>query len=361
MLTTRFPIHSRDFDYEVTISDDTEMLLQHFSSVEGAVFVVDKNISVLYPELVAKLIQGRPKLDIDATESTKTLTGVGKVVEWLLDSGCNRSATIVGVGGGIIQDVVTFTAAIYYRGVNFELVPTTLLSMADSSIGAKCGINFGDFKNQLGIVNAPRSVHISTAFLETLADRDILSGYGEILKLSITGGEAHLARLFELVEGDGLRASARYLIEQSLLVKKEIIEEDEHERDLRRILNYGHTFGHALEALTNHAIPHGLSVAWGIDVVNLIAVQRFGLDQALRLQARSFISRFLPFQLNEFPSATQLLDHARRDKKMVGSTLNLVVPVAAGELKIVPTKLDDEMHKILEFYLENENIYQSAN
>jgi 3-dehydroquinate synthase len=360
MLNRVLTIKSRDFNYDVNFHDDEEHLLRDLLEIQDSAFVVDATISDLYQHLLGQISVHRPVLILEATEKLKSLDGVSKVVEWLLENGLNRSLTLVGVGGGIIQDVVTFTSAIYYRGVKFVLVPTTLLSMADSSIGAKCGINFGSFKNQLGLVNPPRAVHISHAFLATLQDREIMSGYGEILKLAITGGKAHLKKLFDVVDSVGLRGGVSELIYQSLLVKRHIIEEDEYEADLRRILNYGHTFGHALEALTDHQIPHGLAVAWGIDLVNFLSTQQQKFDNDSRLEIQHFISQHLPFKLNQFPSAAELIQHARRDKKMVGQVLNLILPDSVGHLEIVPTQLDYKLELVLQDYLAKENVYSTS-
>ena len=164
---------------------------------------------------------------MDANESTKTLAGVQNLIEWLLESGCNRSTTVIGIGGVIVQDLVTFTSNVFYRGASYVLIPTTLLSMCDSCIGAKCGINFGSYKNQLGVIYAPSGVHIVAQFLESLDDIEIKSGYGEILKLAITGSYDSFNQMTRQAKVHGLRGShLLQLIRQSLEIKQRIIEED---------------------------------------------------------------------------------------------------------------------------------------
>lgn len=359
--TNTFLVRSLHRDYEVTFLQNFSSLQSQLAEVNDAVFVVDGNLQKYYRQELDGLIGDRPVLFLDALESTKSLNGVSTLIDWLLENECNRSAHIIGVGGGIIQDVVAFTSHIYYRGIKYSLVPTTLLSMCDSSIGAKCGINFGSYKNQLGVIHAPASVHINFDFLETLSDLDVKSGYGEILKLSITGGKDTLSQLFNVIGNQTLKSAARSLVPQSLEIKRSIIEDDEYEHDRRRILNYGHTFGHALEAATEHAIPHGLAVAWGIDLVNFLACKLVGLPRVTAESISGFIKQNLSFSLAEFPKSKQLIDIVKRDKKMVGEVLNLVVPTELGNLEILPVKLTSDLEELVETYLGRHNVYDAAN
>jgi 3-dehydroquinate synthase len=353
----QFVVKSLHRDYPVCVSESIESLTSNLEVGGDTVFVVDKTVGMEYEEQLLALIQDRPKMYLDSDETVKTLEGIERLIEWLMSLRCNKSTHIVAIGGGIVQDVVAFTSSIYYRGIRYSLVPTTLLSMCDSSIGAKCGINFKNFKNQLGVVYAPYSVHIATEFLRTLNDREIQSGYGEILKLAITGGPENLEKLESHVNATSLRDAATELIYDCLLVKKTVIEIDEYESDYRRVLNYGHTFGHALEAFTEHEIPHGLGVAWGIDVINFIASQVFDFDKNTALRIRSFIKDHLFFQLSRIPTSEDLLKAAQRDKKMVGSKLNIVVPVKLGKLQIVPVDLSSLLQDLLDNYLSSENVF----
>ncbi len=351
-------IKSLHHDYAVTFSESVDALGSQLEKYQNKVFVIDNRVLDLYSEKLSPIFDGSPTYAVSALESTKTVEGVQKLLDWLLEQNCNRSTTIIGVGGGIVQDLVTFTSNIFYRGTSFVLVPTTLLSMCDSCIGAKCGINYGSFKNQLGVIHAPSGVHIIADFLDTLDEVDIKSGYGEILKLAITGSQVAFDELVHQVELNGLQGPHLLdLVRQSLEIKKVIIELDEYEHDLRRILNYGHTFGHALEALTNHMIPHGLAVAWGIDVINYLQAEREPRLRALYVQAHDFISSHLSFKLDVFPSATELVDMTKRDKKMSGKILNLALPNSAGELIISPTELDESLVRTVAKYLQDENVF----
>lgn len=355
-----FVVKSLHRDYPVFVSELLESLTSNVEVGADTVFVVDQTVGVRYEEELSALIRDRPKMYLNANETVKTLEGIERLIEWLMSLRCNKSTHIVAIGGGIIQDVVAFASSIYYRGVRYSLVPTTLLSMCDSSIGAKCGINFKNFKNQLGVVYAPYSVHIATEFLNTLSDREIQSGYGEILKLAITGGPENFNKLETQVKSTSLRQAATELIYDCLLVKKGVIEIDEYEADYRRVLNYGHTFGHALEAFTEHEVPHGVGVAWGIDVINYIAYQTFDFDKNTALRIRGFINDHLFFKSEKIPTSDDLLKAAQRDKKMVGTKLNIVIPVKLGELRIVPVELSSKFQNLLDNYLANENVFSSS-
>lgn len=351
-------IKSLHRDYDVCFSSELGELATQLTAYRSHYFVIDETVAKTYPDLLDAATSLGRVYTVKVSEDTKTLSGVQSLINWLMTNQAVRSSKVIAVGGGIVQDLVTFTSCIYYRGIDYVLVPTTLLSMCDSSIGAKCGINHGDYKNQLGVIYAPAAVHICSEFLDSLADTDIASGYGELLKLALTESEAQFKQLLGTVNENGLRSSALIeLVRASLLTKKRVIELDEYEKDFRRILNYGHTFGHALESLSRYSLPHGLGVAWGIDVVNFLAVQRGLLQPEIREQVRSFISEHLHFHLGVFPSATDLIDATRRDKKVMDGSLKLILLANFGDLRITSTNFDAELLKQVDQYLSHENVF----
>ena len=346
-------IASLHHGYRVAFHRELSAAIHPLLDIPESVCIVDRRVAELHREELAPLLGTRPTLHLDALETTKSLDGAEQVVDWMLEQGCTRSSTVIAIGGGIIQDVVTFTSHIYYRGVRFILLPTTLLSMCDSCIGAKASINHRSFKNQLGVFHAPNEVHIATPFLDTLDDNDVRSGYGEIVKLALTENATDIDEVIRSVDRNGLRCPELLsMIRRSLQIKKAVIEEDEYESDLRRILNYGHTFGHALEALTDHAVPHGLGVAWGIDLVNHLSVRRGFPIEDLRHRLHEFIDRNLSFDLLDFPSAEELIDMTRRDKKVAAGRLNLVLLRGPGDLVIEPTPFDDHLTEGVHEFLE---------
>lgn len=310
----------------------------------SAVLLADRRVAEIYGRRLAPLLEGMPALLIDATEQEKTLTGVTQAVRWLQEQGATRQTVVIALGGGILQDVAAFSSHIYYRGIRWLFIPTTLLSMGDSCIGAKCGINLGEYKNQLGVFHSPCEVVLCTEFLSSLGEEAFLSGCGELYRLMLTGSKRYAEELQEAVRAAGWRRiDLPKFIYRALEVKKGIIEVDEHERDLRRILNYGHTFGHALEALTEYEVPHGVAVVWGLDLVNYIACQRGILRPELFDSIHQFINEHFPFRLSCELNARELIQFARRDKKVADGQINLIVMEEPGRLRILKTPFDESM------------------
>ena len=351
-------VRSGQGDYDVEFPPLVASVARGLSRIPKAVLVIDRKVAALHREGLAPVLSTLPVLELDATEDEKTLRGVEKVCAWLQTLGGTKQTTLITVGGGIIQDIACFAAHIYHRGIPWVYVPTTLLSMADSCIGAKCAINFNQFKNQLGFFYSPSKVLLCTDFTRTLADRDVASGYGEILKLMVISSEEKLSRLSAQVARGGLRgADLGGLIRESLEVKRGVIEVDEYEKDLRRILNYGHTFGHALESWTDHEIPHGLAVAWGMDLVNYLSWTRGLLSEIHFREIQTFTRAHLPFRLSRPIDAQGLIAGAKRDKKVADGQINLILLERPGKLKIVKTPFDIELEGAIQDYVTKENIF----
>ncbi|HEY5490419.1 MAG TPA: 3-dehydroquinate synthase family protein, partial [Gemmatimonadaceae bacterium] len=277
----------------------------------------------------------------DATEDSKTLAGAERIAMHLLAAKATKRTMLIVIGGGITQDISSFAAHCWHRGMPWTFVPTTLLAMADSCIGAKTAINLGGHKNQLGFFQSPTVVHIATDFTRTLEAGDIASGWGEILKLSLTHPAPFVREVMAAVARDGFRTpELPALIRASLAAKQRVIEIDEYEHDLRRILNYGHTFGHALEGLSRFAVPHGTAVAWGLDCANTIAVRRGLLAPKVAEELRAFVAAHFRVALDLWPTADALVAAARRDKKSSGGSIAMALLHAPGDIRVVPIAID---------------------
>ena len=353
-------IRSRQGDYAVNFEDHIEQVVQRFVKDQpSTVLLADRQVAKLYGQQLAPLLEARPTLLLDATEEEKTLTGVTKVVRWLQDQQCTRQTVVIALGGGVIQDIASFSSHIYYRGIPWVFIPTTLLSMGDSCIGAKCGINLREFKNQLGVFHAPSEVIICTEFLASLGDLAFRSGCGEMYRLMLTGSRHYVEEFQNAVRTVGLHhIDLPKFIYRSLEVKKGIIELDEHERDLRRILNFGHTFGHALEALTEYEVPHGLAVVWGLDLVNYIACRRGILQPELFASINQFIKEHFAIQLTHKLDAHELIRYAKRDKKVAGGKLNLIVMEEPGRLKILKTPFDEALLELVSEFIAGPHAFR---
>jgi len=350
-------IRSGQGDYRVDFPPDFAGLLAQLEGFVNAVVLIDENVATIYGEALAPLLARLPHFKIRSDEEAKTMAGVQSLLDFFQQHNATKQTVLIAIGGGVIQDIATFAAHIYYRGLRWVYVPTTLLGMCDSCIGAKCGINLNAFKNQIGVFHSPHRVLICLPFLETLSDVEIVSGYGEILKLLITGSVEQFEFLRTSVENGGLRnPHLSRLIYESLKVKKGVIEKDEYELDLRRILNYGHTFGHALEAITHHGIPHGKAVAWGIDLVNFIAVERGLLKPDEYDLIHGFIRKHFAHRIAQAVSARDLIDASRRDKKVADGKVNLILLRRCGDLQIVPTIFDARLEDEVQRYLAQKDV-----
>jgi 3-dehydroquinate synthase len=351
-VSQRLSIRSGQGDYSVFGAATLDAMAGVIEAIDDRVVVVDKNVSTLYADALRRLLRSSPTVVFDAVETAKTLRGVEKILACLTQHNKTRRTTIVAIGGGIVQDVATLAAHLYHRGLSFVYVPTTLLSMADSCIGAKCGINFAGFKNVVGVFHSPRQVVICTPFLDSLSDADLISGYGEILKLSLTGSAAFYRNVIDCLDRNGPRnSSVEALVFDSLQVKKEVIEADEYEVEYRRVLNYGHTFGHALESITDYSVPHGLGVAWGIGAANEIAVRRGILAPSDHAAIRAVIGRHFPVRLTRRVSASELVAAARKDKKAAAGLVQMALLEAPGKLRLERIAFVEHLEEAISAFL----------
>ena len=359
-MAQNFEIKSAQRTYPVNFINTLPALADQLLNIPNAVVLIDEKVKNLYQSSLGAVFAKFPTLAIAATEENKTFVGVETVVDWFVANNVNKANHILVIGGGIIQDISAFSAGIYFRGLTWTFVPTTLLAMSDSCIGAKTGINWKAAKNQLGVFNSPFGIYICTEFLKTLDPNDIKSGYGEILKLHLTAGYEKFLKLEADIEKTGHLDSALTAthIYDSLMIKKSVIEIDEYEKDLRRILNFGHTFGHALESVTNHSVPHGLAVAWGIDFVNFLSMQAKELEPAKYQRVKNFIKKNLSQHRLEKLSAETLLSSSKRDKKAVSAKeVNMVFFTDANQLKIKKTTFDEGLSLQLTQFLSHERVF----
>ncbi len=321
-----------------------QRLSNEILSHTAPLLLVDKNIYNLY--LKGKVgIEGIPTFLVDAIEEKKGIETVLEIIDFLEINKATKSSMLYVVGGGIMQDLGAFSGYIYKRGIPWVYVPTTLLGQGDSSVGGKTALNHKSTKNLLALFSAPRKIITDTGFLKTLPQEDWFSGIGEIFRLCITGGRDFLnvfsKEINAFLKGD-IEATSR-LIASSLSAKKAIVEFDEFELDLRRSMNYGHSFGHALEALTNYQISHGIGVAIGILVENEISYKRGLLSEVDRNELLNLGSKIIPpGAMAQFKNANLdgIIELLRRDKKAEGTILKLATLEAIGQMRFIDFSLD---------------------
>jgi len=355
-------IKSLQGDYPVVFEENIASVVEITRTLNSDCYLlIDAKVWELYKSSL-KQLDKLPRKLIEVNESNKSLELVGKISEWLIQEGATKSSLIIAIGGGMVQDIATFTSHIYYRGISWVYVPTTLLSQSDSCIGAKCGLNLLQYKNQLGVIHSPTMVVICTKFLESLEELDYSSGYGEILKLSLTGKmEFYKEFKLHLAEKGFKRNEVLGLILRSLRAKQSVIEEDEYENDLRRILNYGHSFGHVLESLTKNSIPHGAAIVFGMDLMNYLGVQWGITEESFYLEFSELARKyFFEYQVPKTITPERLVSSLRTDKKMSNGRMNFAVAKRPGEIVIYNCSLDRELIKLVEKYINENPIFPFA-
>lgn len=346
-------IHSNLYDYTVEFVDDFSRKLSEFGDTTA--YVIDKNVYELYKENFTGL-DTEKTFFVNAVESEKNMDTVMNIISFFQELGVRKNWRVVCFGGGITQDVTTIASNLFLRNVDWHFFPTTLLSMCDSCIGGKCGINYRNIKNQIGVFYPPKKIFIDVRFLDTLTKSDYINGWGEMLKFSLTSDEKFYNDLQREEQYIPCPKIAEY-IHRGLFEKKKVIEADEFESDLRRVLNYGHTFGHALEAYTDNRIPHGTAVIWGIDVVNYIAVKEGLISEDYCLGIKSLIKRvFITTEIG-ITDPDRLFDIIKMDKKVKGNVLNFAMLDKPSHLIVYPMALDDKLRNLFRQFLEKTHEY----
>lgn len=332
-------ISAKSHPYRVTVQPGVAAAVAAVGDPSDAFWLVDDRVAALHRDaLGAPLVEGRT-FRIEASEQAKSYAALQPVFEWLLGAGCRRSSRLVVVGGGVLQDIGCFVASVLMRGLRWTLVPTTLLAQCDSCIGSKSSINVGRYKNQLGTFYPPHEVLITFEFLSTLSEDEIHSGLGEAIKLHLIAGPVETSRLRAmLAEPDRLADVLPGIIWDSLRIKKRYIEEDEFDRGVRNLLNYGHTFAHAFESATGYAIPHGIAVIMGVVCATSFSEQ-LGLAPPgsfadIRDWLRPYYGRFAATLHRADPA--DIIAAFRQDKKNSDGKLTFVLGEGAGSLRRFP-------------------------
>lgn len=328
-------IKSRLGDYQVRFHEDYGFL-KDILAKPNTILVIDRKVFDIYKGRRGFFKEVEHTYLFDACEENKTLEQASAIVKWIIDNSvAKKNINYVSVGGGITQDVSGFVASTLYRGVPWTFVPTTLLAQCDSCIGGKTSINFGRSKNLLGTFYPPRGVHINADFVNTLSDLDRQSGFGEVAKFLLMDayeGNFDIAKVRAKLEASEANTSAvASIVADSLSVKRNFMENDEFDRGRRNLLNYGHCFGHALEAASDYYVPHGVAVAIGMAFANFGAAIRGFLSQEKVDEINAVIRPLVKQpQREQDYRAESLLANMKKDKKRVGSGLPLVCPTQGG-------------------------------
>lgn len=310
--------------------------LHRYLPVENPIIITDHVVLDLYRQKLPKA----EIICIGTGEENKTLRTVESIYERLVQLGADRTAFIVGFGGGIVCDIAGFVASTYLRGVRFGFVSSTLLAQVDASVGGKNGVNYRGYKNMVGVFNQPEFVLCDLELLQTLSEKEIQCGFAEIVKHAAIAD----ADMFTCLENNAEQALAldhaivEHLVSRSVSIKAAVVNHDEHERGERRKLNFGHTFGHAIEKVCG--LPHGQAVSIGMSVAAALSVRRGLLapEEATRLNT-------LLARLN-LPSSTDapwndVLAALDKDKKREGQAIHFVLLKRIGEAVVDSIPLEE--------------------
>ena len=341
-------IHTYTISFSKNINEELEKTIQ-----PGDILIVDTFILQTYKELFQNI--ENDLISISPSEEEKSYLAIEKTINQIVLKGFRKKNKLIAIGGGIIQDITSFIAFILFRGVDWVFFPTNLLSQCDSCIGSKLSVNLGPYKNLLGGFYPPKRIYINTNFLKTLEKKDILSGLGEMLHYFLISGPAD-ARLFK-EKALGIKESLAEiddLIYRSLQIKKAMIEIDEFDQGPRNVFNYGHTFAHALESVTNYIIPHGISVSIGIDLANLISVDMDLISMKERNQMRELCA--MVFEEIKIPSIDQVAykNALNKDKKNIGNDLGLILTRGIGKTFKRLTSYETIEKRVHDFFLEKQ-------
>lgn len=329
---------------------------------DGEHLLIDERVAGLYAGPLAKALAGRSVLRIKATEDAKSLERFPDYAVHLIERGLKRGHVLVAVGGGVVQDISAFLAATMLRGVPWRFHPTTLLAQADSCIGSKSSVNVGPHKNQLGTFTPPEEIRLSVDVLKTLSEPDVRSGIGEMIKVHIIGGlddARAIARDYRLLQADPERMTAT--LRRALEIKKGLIELDEFDRGERLVMNYGHTFGHAIESATGYAMPHGIAVTIGLDMANLYSTELGLLDAALCAELRPMLlANMRGFERVPVPLDLFLAALANDKKNVAAATARFVLMRKPGDLFLESRPLDEAFKAFCRGYFASLNTAEAA-
>lgn len=346
----KIQVKENNYTIDIDYKNDEKLRDYLFQNKEAKFLVItDENVFGIYNKRIKNIMAGLNYFiyKFPAGEKSKSMESYININKFLLENNFNRGDMIIAFGGGVVGDISGFVAATYLRGIDFISVPTTLLSMIDSSVGGKNGINFMNLKNQIGAFYFPKYVHIDYSFLESLDDRNINNGLAEIFKYSVLRDK----EFFDYLKS-AKKLDYEKIIYKSLNIKLDFVRDDERDKGKRQKLNLGHTLGHGIESLSNYKLNHGESI--GIGTIYMArAAYKMGLAE--EDFSKDLVSAFKNHKL---PTAydfetEEILGILKHDKKINKNLINVILPVKIGE--VISKKITfDELKKIIDLGKENE-------
>ena len=336
----KITIHTPGFRSEILVGERWDAV-SGLLPEKGVIIITDDNVSRLYGDKFPKI----PVFSLSPGEESKKLKVIEYLAEQLLQAGIDRSGFVLAVGGGVVCDIAGFLASVYMRGIRCGYVSSTLLSQVDASTGGKNGVNLGGTKNMLGTIRQPEFVICDPGMLQTLPDQEYLSGLAELIKTAVIGDK----ELFDLIEKSFEKIMSRdtdllaILVTKSVIFKGLVVSEDEKETGLRRILNFGHTFGHAIEM--QKGVRHGFAVASGMVLATEFSFKRRYINLVEKQRIIRLLERFK--LLTELDlTGNQMEKLVLHDKKKTGTEIHFVFTQGVGKAIVEKVPVDE----VLDFY-----------
>lgn len=330
----KIKVNLKEKSYDVSTGYGLLELAKELFNLDRKILILtDSGVPAKYSEAIKNQCKNALIYTIEQGEESKNIKTYATVLEKMLEFGLTRSDAIVGVGGGVVGDLTGFLASTYMRGIDFYNVPTTLLAMVDSSIGGKTAIDFGGVKNSVGTFYQPKGVLIDLDVLDTLSDRQFSNGLSESIKMALTSDE----KLFEILKTGEFKKNIDKIVIRSLNVKRSVVEQDETEKGLRKVLNFGHTFAHAIEANEQmQNVLHGEAVAIGMTIMCSKPVLE-SLVPVLKMAN-------LPTRYDG--DVEKALNFVWHDKKVKGDTVDVVTVSEIGKFRFDKYNVSDFIENI---------------
>ncbi len=314
---------------------------EYFNLNRNVFIVTDEGVPNKYSETIEKICKKATVYTVAEGEGSKSMATLGSLLTAMSDAELGRGDCVVAVGGGVVGDLAGFASSVYMRGIDFYNVPTTLLSQVDSSIGGKTAVNLGGIKNVVGSFKQPRAVLVDTDTLKTLSKRHLSAGLCEVIKMAATSNES-LFNTLENTAAEDVYNNIEGIIVEALRIKKRVVEEDEYENGIRRILNFGHTLGHGIESVEGlGGLYHGECVALGM----------------LPVSSPDVRAKLIPM-LNRFGLPTvyagnidEALACAAHDKKRAGGSISVVFCEAIGTYTIKSITIEEFKNIVLKHFI----------
>ena len=289
--------------------------------------ITDSGVPTIYLETLKKQIDNPYVYIIKQGEESKNFDNYKAILEYMVTNKFTRTDCVIALGGGVVGDLSGFVSGSYMRGITFYNIPTTLLSQVDSSIGGKCAIDFLGVKNNIGCFNSPKCVLIDPNTLDTLDDRQFNAGMAEVIKMSFSLNK----NLFELINSYNAKDDIERIISEALLIKKYVVENDPFERDLRKVLNFGHTIGHAIESLNEGKLLHGECVAIGMTYM---------VSSNCKKELIDCLNKYnLPTSIKT--NSKDIIELIKSDKKASGNNVTIVYVDKIGSYEFRKIEVDE--------------------